>query len=381
MKRNESIYNRHRIQKDILDFPSSASEIVQNTLGIQISFSKNFSLSECLAYYCDCEIQRDQSISTLQKEIFLLCINFYRGKFYSKAQISFSFLLGKFSKSLSNRQKFDAEYMLGNTFYQLKNYAEAMKMYIKATETANCEEDFSQSEIPLFRMARLLNNCGVALYKSNISELQESALTYLDYSAKNLGDTQHNGDFIWVLFNLSLISLKMRDMKNAIYYIEMAIRDIPNPESRIGKVICARFHTLYAYLLINGGHISQCKQLISSALDLLRSELVEQHPYIMDAHFVYATIFLQANEPDRALNCAKKAESISKNVSSDSITKLKIWILLGKIHFYLKNYRESKQYLVLAERRARNLMSSTDTIDWINRSIEYCNKNLSGSAS
>lgn len=368
--------NRRRIQKDVLDIPVSASDIVQKTLGVQVSFSNNFSLSEWLTYYC--EMQKDQNPTSLQKKIFLLCMNFYQSEFYSKARMSFLFLLGKFSKSLSNRQKIDAEYLLGNTFYQLKKYPDAVQMYVRAIETANTNEDFSQSEIPLFCLARVLNNCGAALYKTNISELHDVALTYLNHSATNLRDAQRDGDLIWVLFNLSLISHKMGDIKNATYYIETAIENIPNQQSRIGRIICARFHTLYAYLLLSGGHVSKCKQIISSALNLLRSELVEQHPYIMDVHFVYATIFLQSNDPERALSCAKKAEDISKKISTDSMTKLKIWILLGRVYFYLKNYRESKYYLVLAARRARNLLSSVDTIDWINRSIEYCNKYLSG---
>lgn len=367
--------NRHHIRKNVLNISYSVSEMVEKTLKTQVAFSKNFSLLDFLSKYY--EDQKDQSsIVTVQKNLFLLGMSFYRIESFAKAQVCFTFLLDKFLYNLLDRQIIDIRYMLGNTLYRQKKYINAVQEYSKALEIAKCNEDFSLSEIPISYVAKVLNNCGVALYRSEISELYDTALTYLDHAATNFMNAQLDGGLIWVLYNLSLMSQKIDDSKNAVYYIKEAIDKIPDPQSRIGKIICARYSTLYAFYLSNNGCISQCKEMISSSLDLLRNELIDQHPYILDAHFVFAVIFLQANNLTQALHCAKKAEKISKDISADTMIKLKIWILLGEINFYLNNYFEAKKYLVLAVRRARNIMSSNDIIDWINRTIKCCNEHL-----
>ena len=268
-----------------------------------------------------------------------------------------------------------AEYIvaLWYSYYLLDEYLNALNVIISIWGNIYDDDQLKPdySFLNSYDLASLSNNAGVLLfligdYKHSLSMFNDAANLINDMPI-----TFHIGE---VLFNLSLVSLLIDDHKNAQYYIDEALEIVENFQSRSMEILGARYKVLKAYILVNIGAICDAKAIIKPSLDYLRQEIVENHEYIMEAHFVFALIFLHNSELASAQRCAMSAYNIAKRIRTPMRTRARISQLLGEILFYLPDYVESRRFLYHACSQARYF--SEEIVDWMYKAREECSKKI-----
>lgn len=307
------------------------------------------------------------SINSLGKKLL-------RESHFKEALKCFEFILKHFTLGADHKQTdIELNKKLIYLYYQLGDYLTAL-MLINNMLLIISDEDQLKSEyafLSLYDLAALWNNAGVLLY---LRGEHKQALSMYNKAAKlinNIQITYHLGE---ILFNLSLVSMVIGDYKNSQYYIDQAIEMAELFSNRSMRILNSRYNVLKAYLLVTMGAICEANDLIRPNLRVLRSEIVENHEFIMEAHFVYALIYLHHRELEKAKKCALKAYNIARKIRSPLRDRARIYQLLGEILFYMEDYEDARRYLYHACKQ-ENVFSS-EVLAWMNNLRNECDKML-----
>lgn len=299
---------------------------------------------------------------------------FYANGMYKMADICYSFVNDKLLGICQNHEITTVRFLEGisKNYYRQKKYdyaSDALAQLIEFIE----KNPFSEDILPQQKIAEYWNNLGVIFYLRGDND---NSLTCFNIAANLLNSLPLSSQFCDILFNLSLISFSTKDRHNAKYYIDEAIKYISKFSTRWFQVTHSRYCTLKAYIDINYGDIIEAERIIRNSLDILRQELIENHQYILEAHYVFALIFLYKFDLEKANSCANKALKIATNIDSKSI-KPHIWELLGEILYESKEYLEARRYLNMAYVRAldKNIFDK-EILNWMESTIKQCNKRI-----
>lgn len=266
--------------------------------------------------------------------------------------------------------------LLAEINYILGNYEESLRLYETLFNKNTVKyETFSEEDIRIthsngVELANLLNNIGVVYYKKG---MYSEALDCFYGAVKIMNELDDFFVFSNILFNLSLLHYQMEDFHNAIYYIDCAINEISTENALKAEVLMSQCKVLKAYIETNLGELSVAHDLLENSLTLLREELDENCVAIMEAHYVYAVLYLYEKDLKHAKSCATKAFRIMKHLNSDIYVRSHIRQLLGEICFYMNDYREAYSILKIAlSHGTKHKAFNDDVVEWIRWAINYC---------
>lgn len=251
-----------------------------------------------------------------------------------------------------------------NSNFYLKNYYSSLNFLNQLIKLQQTDKQTFGNKL----MSIYYNDLGVLLI---LLKEYKIALSVLDI-AYNDNDPYSS----LVLYNLSLISYTINDYKNATYYISKAIEHIPNIDSQGYETTRESYKILEAYIKINRGDILGAKNIIFENLHLLRSKGDEFQYGILEAHYVYAVIYLYNGDFDKSLNCAEKSLNIASVLKCNDV-KPYIYELIGEINYENKNYVEAKKYLsIAAQKNTHNQYFNNDVFNWMKDTILICNEKI-----
>lgn len=299
---------------------------------------------------------------------------FYAKSMYKMADVCYCFIYDKLLSRCQNYVIATVRFLeaISKNFYRLKKYdhaSDALALLIEFIEKNPLSDDI----LPQQKIAEYWNNLGVVFYFRGDNE---NALTCFNTAAEILNSLPISSQLCDVLFNLSLISFSIKDSHNAKYYINEAIKYISQFSTRWFQVTHSRYCTLKSYIDINYGNISEAEKNIRESLHILRQELIENHQFILESHYVFALVFLYKNDLEKANSCANKALAIATNINSKNI-KPYVWELLGEILYELKEYSKARLYLNMAYVRAIDKeIFDKEILNWMEFTIKQCDKLL-----
>lgn len=362
------------IYKYVYNTTRSASSLI-SSYNDRVLSNRNNDLNKVLLQRMEeIDFSDKKSIECGYTSIFSLGKSLLREAHYKDALKCFEFLIKRFVLGDDQRQRdYELKKNIAFVCYQLGDYLTALN-YVNQILVSITENDQVKPEyqfLSLYELAALWNNAGVLMY---LSGGKKQALSMFNKAAELINDvdiTFHIGE---ILFNLSLVSMIIEDYRNACYYIDKAIEAVNQYTNRSLKILCARYGILKAYLMVNIGAIHKAKELIRPNLVILRAELLENHEYIMEAHFVYGLIYLHNNELEKAQKCALKAYEISRRVKTPLRDRARIFQLLGEIHFYLGDYINARRYLYHASRQSN--VFAREVLDWMEWAQRECSRML-----
>lgn len=362
------------IYRSVYNTTRSASSVI-SSYNDRVSSNRNDDLSKVLMNrMAEINFSDEKSIEYGYMWIFSLGKSLLREAHYKEALKCFQFLIKRFVLGDDQKQRdYELKKNIAFVCYQLGDYLTALN-YVNQILVSITENDQLRQEyqfLSLYELASLWNNTGVLMY---LSGGKKQALSMFNKAAELINDvhiTFHIGE---ILFNLCLVSMNIEDYRNASYYIDKAIEAVDQYTNRSMNILSARYKVLKAYLLVNTGAICEAKELIHPNLVFLRSEILENHEYIMQAHFVYGLIYLHNNELEKAQKCALKAYDISRRVKSSLQDRARIFQLLGEIHFYLGDYINARRYLYHASRQSN--VFTREVMDWMEWAQRECSKML-----
>lgn len=359
-----------KINKNVFGTNRSASSILTN-------YCKNNDLSPdlnlnkmLLNMFSRIDFNSSDSVEGTFDSIFLLGKSLVRDEHFEEAIKCFEFLQKHFNIG-EDREQIDLELKKNLIFanYKEGNYLAALDEISKVLNQIS-EETLKEGRFDFlteYDIASYWNNAGVMLY---LSGEPNEALSMFNTAANLINDapiTFHIGE---VLFNLSLVSLYLGDHRNALYYIDNAVECLQRFSNRSISILQARYNVLKAYILVNIGAIHSAKKIIGPSLSFLRSEIYENHEYIMEAHFVFSLIYLHNLELEKAASCAQKASNIARRIGSPLRDRARIYQLLGEIFYYMGDYAQAQRYLYHASRH--NYGFSDEVLEWMKSTKVEC---------
>ena len=308
-----------------------------------------------------------REIAGLVSAILLLSENLRVAGLLREAQKCLDFV----SKSFSIHEDF-----IELEIRKLKLLAEinySLGFYDKALETYEEQYNIILQHPQIYddiSISALMNNIGVVYYKK---ECYSEALDCFYKAIEILNGSDEMFVFVNLLFNLSLLHYQIDDFYNSLYYIDSAIEKFDEVVSRRHRILFSKCKVLKAYLVINLGDLNYAEYLLQESLTFLREELEERCTFIMEVHYVFATLYLHKNDLEHAESCALKAYKIMRSIECPIHIRCHIRELLGEIYFYKKDYERAKMFLKVSysHGNGRNVFSQ-EISDWVKWAINNC---------